>query len=188
MSHHGHGRRRVEKTLYPNYVLGKAMSRISRPSLRSILATGSLYLAFALLIYEGVGLVHEPYAHLLSSNDRPHIERVAAALQAMPGTDFYQSNSSLYVPVSNRAQLRMRLVERDLLRTAAGEPVELVHPRFLNWEGRLRDPDYLQRVKVEIEATLEEYLGGDKDNVEIEMKFEFERKPPVIEPSTPDTA
>ncbi len=164
------------------------MSRIPRPSLRNIVATGSLYLAFALLIYEGIGLVHEPYAHLLSSNDRPHIERVAAALQAMPGTDFYQSTTSLYVPVSNRAQLRMKLVERDLLRTSAGEPVELVHPRYLDWEGRLRDHGYLERVKDEIEATLEEYLGGDGDSVRIDMEFEFRPRKPVPDLSTPDTA
>lgn len=139
-------------------------------SARQIAAYICFYLWVAIAIYEGTGLLHEPYDHLVSSTDRAYLQRVAGALSEMPSTDYFTTPESVYVPRSNKADLRFALLERGLLNSRDGEPVELVDPQYLHWEGRLRDPAYIQKVKAELEKTIEDYLDGGRVEINIEME------------------
>lgn len=141
-------------------------------SARQIAGYVCFYAGVAVAIYEGVGWLHEPYDHLLSSNDRAYLQHVAVALGELPSTDYFTTPESIYVPHSSKADLRFALLERGLMKSSNGEPAELVGPQYLQWEGRLRDPQYIQKVKAELEKTIEEYLDGGRVRIDIDMKTE----------------
>ena len=137
--------------------------------LRARLRTINYYLIVGILMYEGTGLFHEPYTHLLSSHDRVLLERVGQALRGMPETDFYTTSYSYYVPKSQKSALRFALLHRGLLQTEDGEPAELVDPRYLEWEDRLENPGYLEKVKAELEETIQDYLDGARVEIDIHL-------------------
>lgn len=143
--------------------------RNSHRSIRAFLTSGSTYLIAGILVFEGVGLFHEPYDHLLSSYDRVLLERVGRALRGMPETDFHTTAYSFYVPRSKKATLRFALLEKGLLTSENGVPAELVDPDYLDWEDRLENPDYLDEVKAELESTIEDYLDGARVEIDIRL-------------------
>ncbi len=149
---------------------GRAMNQHPRRKLRARFAALLYYAVLASVVYHGIGLFHEPYAHLLSSTETSHLDRICAELRQMPATDYYRTPQSCYVPASRKAEILFELMEGGVLVANNPEAMDLIGPEYLAWEGRMEDPAYLKLIEVELEETIQDYLGGNDVHVTIELE------------------